>query len=326
MHALKTTGSIVDVPGVRVGHATDVLKHTGCSVVIFDEGAVCGVDVRGGSPGTRETELLKPENSIEKIHGLLLSGGSAYGLNAAAGVMQYLEENSIGFKTDYGVVPCVPAAVIFDLNFGLPSRRPDLAMGYRAAKASSRLQFRSGNTGAGCGATVGKLAGFDKAMKGGLGTASTVSQDGLVVAAMVVVNSVGEIRDPSTGKILAGAYDSQGQFIDLARWPFSCDGSQNLAGSNTTLGIICTNATLNKAQMTKISQMAHDGMARTIYPVHTTFDGDTIFSATTGGIQSDVNTVGVLAANMISAAIVDAIVHAENHMGVPAYKDNLFKF
>lgn len=313
---LITHGSIVDVPGVKVGHATDALKQTGCSVVLFEQGAVCGVDVRGAAPGTRETDLLNPTNMIERVHAVVLSGGSAFGLDAASGVMQWLEQHNIGFDVGVAVVPIVPAAVLFDLTFGDPAVRPDAQMGYRAVSTASKKPFPSGNTGAGVGATIGKMAGLEKAMKGGLGTASISGPEGLIVAAMVAVNAVGEIRDPHTGQTIAGACDAQGNLLDLQASVLNSGDSRFSAGTNTTIGIICCNADFTKSQMQKVAQMAHDGLARTIYPVHTLSDGDTLFAATTGGVTSTVNIVGMLAAEAMAAAVLDGVRNARSAHGV----------
>ncbi|WP_312582036.1 P1 family peptidase [Atlantibacter hermannii] len=311
-----TQGSLIDVPGVKVGHAADPLNQTGCSVVLFENGAVCGVDVRGAAPGTRETDLLNPTNLIEQVHAVVLSGGSAFGLDAASGVMQWLEQRHIGFDVGVAVVPIVPAAVLFDLTFGDPAVRPDAAMGYRAADAASEKPFASGNTGAGTGATIGKMAGLEKAMKGGLGTASATGPDGLIVAAMVAVNAVGEIRDPQTGQTLAGACDAQGNLLDLPAYVLSNGDNRFSAATNTTIGIICCNANFTKSQMQKVAQMAHDGLARTIYPVHTLSDGDTLFATTTGGVNATVNIVGMLAAEVMAAAVLDGVRSACSAHGV----------
>lgn len=312
-------GSLLDVPGLKVGHAEDNLKQTGCSVVVFENGAVCGVDVRGAAPGTRETDLLNPLNLIEQVNALVLSGGSAWGLDAASGVMKWLEENRMGFDVGVAVVPIVPAAVLFDLNVGDPAVRPDAAMGYRAAAQASQRPFSSGNTGAGAGATIGKMAGSEKAMKGGLGTASVKGPDGLIVAAMIAVNSVGEVRDPSTGKTVAGARDENGVLLDLPACLLQQAGADLYPGTNTTIGIICCNAALNKSQMNKIAQMAHDGLARTLYPVHTMNDGDTLFAAATGAVRATVNIVGMLAAQAVAEAVLDGVRSAETAWGIPGY-------
>lgn len=308
-----------EIAGVMVGHAQDPDKNTGCSVVLFKAGAVCGVDVRGGAPGTRETDLLKPENTINNIHAIVLSGGSAFGLSASHGVMKYLEENAIGYDTGFAKVPIVPGAVIYDLNFGDPRIRPDEEMGYRAAKTASAEPAPNGNIGAGTGATVGKMDGFSHAMKGGLGTASVRLSNGLIVSAMIVVNAVGEIRDPTTGAVIAGMTDGQGHLTNSHNAFICPDENAAAIVSNTTIGVICTNAQLTKADMTKVAQMAHDGLARTIHPIHTPFDGDTIFAVSTGDIQSSVITVGTLAAEVVAEAVLNGVKGAESAKGYMAY-------
>ncbi|EFC4873636.1 P1 family peptidase [Escherichia coli] len=308
-----------EIDGVLVGHAHDPDENTGCSVVIFETGAVCGVDVRGGAPGTRETDLLKPENAINKIHAITLSGGSAYGLSASHGVMKYLEENDIGYDTEFAKVPIVPAAVIYDLNFGNPRVRPDEEMGYRAAMTASSEHAPDGNTGAGTGATVGKMCGFNNAMKGGLGTASVRLPNGLIVSAMIVVNAVGEIRDHISGEVIAGMTDGDDHLANSQKNFFYPDEDIAAVVANTTIGVICTNAQLTKAEMTKVAQMSHDGLARTIYPIHTPFDGDTIFAASTGIIQSSVNIVGTLAAEVVAEAVLNGVKQAKSAKGYLAY-------
>lgn len=308
---ISSNGCMTDIPGVMVGHAQDPSKQTGCSVILFKTGAVCGVDVRGGAPGTRETDLLKPENMVNNVHAITLSGGSAYGLAVADGVMKYLEEENIGYDIGFTKIPIVPGAVIFDLNFGDPHTRPDAVMGYEAARNASSAPTINGNIGAGTGATLGKICGFDKAMKGGLGTATLHTPDGLIVSAMIVVNAIGEIRDPQTGITIAGAHDGKGNLLDLQEEVMNISKNYNNDLTNTTIGVICTNADLTKSEMTKVSQMAHDGLARTIFPVHTTCDGDTIFSATVGGVASTVNIVGLLAAEAVAQAVINGVRHAE---------------
>ncbi|EKT63596.1 P1 family peptidase [Providencia burhodogranariea] len=314
-------GSLTDIPGITVGHAQDQEKMTGCSVAIFENGAICGVDVRGGAPGTREIDLLRPENAVQQVHAIMLSGGSAYGLNASGGVMQYLEECGKGYDLDFVKVPIVPAAIIFDLNFGDPKIRPDHHMGYLAAKNASNSPTINGNTGAGTGATIGKICGFDKAMKGGLGTATVSLSNGLIVSAMIVVNAVGEIRDPLNGKVIAGACDAAGNLLDIQAEMIESSESLQTKLANTTIGIICTNAELTKAEMTKVAQMAHDGLARTIYPIHTTSDGDTLFAATVGGVKSTVNIVGLLAAEVVARAVLRGVCTAESAQGYKSFNE-----
>lgn len=319
-----TRRTILDVPGLKVGHVEDKKALTGCTVVLSEEGAVCGVDVRGSAPGTRETDLLNPLNLVEKVHGICLSGGSAYGLDAATGVMRWLEEQGCGLDVGVGVVPIVPAAVLFDLGIGNPKVRPTAAMGYRAAQHASRNLIAEGNVGAGCGATVGKAAGMDKAMKSGLGTFSRSLPNGLIVGAVVAVNALGEVRDPDTLAVLAGIRDStapgQCAFLDSSE-AILRHQPKVAPGSNTTLAVVACNAKLSKAGAAKVAQMAHDGLARTIFPVHTMYDGDTIFALATGELEVDVNVVGVLAAQILAQAVVRAVRLAVAAGGLPAHND-----
>lgn len=310
--------NITDVPGIKVGNVEDLKGYTGCTVVLTEKGSVCGVDVRGSAPGTRETDLLNPINLVDQVHGICLAGGSAYGLDAATGVMEYLEEKGYGLGVGVGVVPIVPAAVLFDLTFGDSKARPDRRMGYEAAARAKAGPFTLGNVGAGCGATVGKAAGYDRSMKGGLGSASRVLQNGLVVGAIVAVNALGEIRDPSTGQTLAGPRDENNRFINTLEL---MSGPAVSPGTNTTIGIVASNAVLTKTQVNKVAQMAHDGLARTIYPVHTMFDGDTIFSLATGEVEAPVDLVGALAAEVLADAVLSAIRSAKGVGKIPAYED-----
>ncbi|PLR92028.1 P1 family peptidase [Bacillus sp. T33-2] len=318
---MKANNNITDVPGIKVGNVEDANAYTGCTVLLMEEGAVCGVDVRGSAPGTREIDLLNPINLVEKVHGLCLAGGSAYGLDAASGVMQFLEEQGHGLNVGVGVVPIVPGAVLFDLPVGDPSVRPDKKMGYEASKRASRGEFATGNIGAGCGATVGKAAGFNRAMKGGLGTASRVYPNGLIVGAIVAVNAVGEVRDPVTGRILAGPRDSMGRIRNSLDFMLENSLDPLTAGTNTTIGAVASNANFNKVQAAKIASMAHDGLARTLYPIHTMYDGDTIFSIATGGVDVKVDIVGAIAAEVMAEAVLNAIYSAESIEGFPAYRD-----
>lgn len=317
-------GSITDVPGVKVGHFTDSRRPTGCTVIMTEEGAVGGVDVRGAAPGTRETDLLNPTNLVEKVHAVLLAGGSAFGLDAATGVVRYLEERKIGYNTGVAFVPIVPAAILFDLGVGDASIRPDATAGYKACEAASGNRPAEGNVGAGAGATVGKLYGGKRAMKAGIGTAS-IKIAGLTVGAIVAVNAVGDIVDPLTGRPIAGARTEDGkqllntrQAILRGQLPASM-----LAGTATTIGVIATDAVLTKAQAQKIAQMAHDGLARSINPIHTMFDGDTIFALGTGksGKTGNPNLIGILAAEVMAMAVVRAAQAATGITGYPAAAD-----
>ena len=321
---LAGQGSITDVQGIKVGHFTDTRRPTGCTVLLFEKGATAGVDVRGSAPGTRETDLLNPINTVQQVQAILLSGGSAYGLDAASGVVRYLEEHGLGFRVGEVVVPIVPAAILYDLGVGDPKIRPTAESGYKACQAASGGKIAEGNVGAGAGATVGKMFGIKAAMKGGIGTASVrVGDTGIVVGAIVAVNAVGDVVNPRTGKIIAGARKPNGSgFMDtMAR----IRGGYRVeaGGSNTTIGVVATNVAFDKAQMTKIAQMAHDGLARTVYPVHTPGDGDTIFAAATGAIskRADHGAIGALAADVMAQAVLRAVMNARGLAGLPSYSD-----
>lgn len=306
-------GAITDVTGIEVGHFTDSRRPTGCSVVLVREGAIAGVDVRGAAPGTRETDLLQPANLVTHVHAVLLSGGSAWGLDAAGGVMRWLEEHDIGLQTAYALVPIVPAAVIYDLGVGDARIRPDAQAGLAACEAATRLAPQQGNAGAGAGALVGKLMGMQRAMKGGVGTAS-LSAGGCTVGALVVCNAVGDVLEPSSGQLLAGARTADGRSL-LGTRDALLQGQlpQNmLAGNNTTVGIVATDAVLTKAQAQRIAMAAHDGLARSINPVHTSFDGDTLFALGTGGSgkPADMLMLATLAAEATARATVNAILAA----------------
>lgn len=314
-------GYITDVKGLKVGHSQSQEGITGCTVVLCTEGATGGVDVRGGAPGTRETDLFKAENMIDKIHALVLAGGSAFGLDAATGVMKYLEEQEVGFNVGVATVPIVASAVIFDLAIGNPKIRPDLEMGYRAAKDASITEKRQGNIGCGMGATVGKIMGPNNGMKSGIGSASIRFGD-LVVSAIVSVNSFGDIYNHKTGEQIAGVYDYENKKL-LNTIEIMTQNKVDLGFSieNTTIGIVGTNAILTKAEANKVSQMAHNGFARSINPVHSMMDGDTIFTMATNTVKSDVNIVGTLAAEVMSRAITNAILEAKSIDGLYSYSD-----
>lgn len=313
---------ITDFPDVRLGSAQDLQAATGCTVILCPDGAVTGVDVRGGAPGTRETDLLRPENYVGKIHGVLLAGGSAFGLDAAGGVMQYLEERGIGFDVGVAKVPIVAAAVLFDLPCGDAKVRPDRNMGYRACLATETEKFRTGSVGAGTGATVGKVFGMERAMKGGLG-AYCLKLGDLMVGAVVAVNCLGDVVDPATGDILAGAYCKEPfRFLNSeAELLQQCGRTGNRFAGNTTIGVILTNAQLTKAQATKVSSMAHDGYARTMRPAHTMLDGDTIFTMSAGGVTADISAVGTLAAEVMARAVLSAVRDAASLAGFKAMVD-----
>lgn len=315
-------GQITDVPGVKVGNKEDKIALTGCTAILFEQGAVAGVDVRGSAPGTRETDLLNPINLVEKVHGICLSGGSAFGLDAASGLVQYLEEQGIGLDVGVAKVPIVPAAVLFDLVYGDSKVRPDKNMGYEAAALATSGKFEVGNAGAGCGATVGKLAGSEFCMKGGLGSASIRLDNGVVIGAIVAVNPAGDVRDPSTGNIIAGPFlKDEGVLLDSIKVLEKNYQPTIRIGTNTTIGVVAVNAELTKAEATKIAQMAQDAYARTIYPSHTLFDGDTVFAVATGGERIPVDVIGALAAKVMEKAIINAVQSAESIAGIIAYKD-----
>jgi len=305
--------AITDVRGIEVGQAQDEVALTGCSVILCRQSAVAGVDVRGSAPGTRETDLLDPVNLVEKVHAVVLTGGSAYGLDAASGVMRYLEEQNIGFPMGTVVVPIVPAAVLYDLGLGRADVRPDAAMGYRAAASASSERPAEGNVGAGTGASIGKVLGMEYAMKAGIGTAS-IDVNGLIIAAIVAVNALGDVIDPGSGTKIAGL--RSGTTLDVLKNSRSPSAVQ----SNTVIGAVATNAKLNKVQATKVAQMAHDGLAQSIRPAHTMFDGDTIFALATGEVEADVSMVGAFAAEVMAQAIVRAARMAASAGGLPGLK------
>ncbi|HWQ04765.1 MAG TPA: P1 family peptidase [Longilinea sp.] len=322
--------SITDVPGILVGHATDLDAMTGCTVILTEDGAIAGVDQSGGAPGTRETDALRPMHLVTKAHAVLLAGGSAFGLNAATGVMRYLEEKGIGFDTGYARVPIVPAAVLYDLGIGKSDIRPDAEMGYLACKNANAQETAEGNIGAGTGATVGKIFGMRQAMKSGIGTSSMDLGGGLVVGAIVAVNAYGDVINPENGKIIAGARAisidkaSQPKFSDTLATMRSFLGKTVLQFSsthNTVIGVVATNARLTKEEANKVAQMAQDGLARTVRPAHTMFDGDTLFTLATGRKKADVNVIGAFAAECVAGAIVRAAQKATSVAGLPASCD-----
>lgn len=303
------TNTLVDVPNFKVGHATNLDAATGCTVIICPPHTVGGVDVRGGAPGTRETDLLQPYNHVEEVSAIVLSGGSAFGLAAAQGVVQYLEENNLGYKSGSGfLVPIVPAAILFDLQLGDSHIRPDPKMGYQAASNATTNAVEQGTVGAGTGAICGAMRGPAFATKGGLGSASIEIMDGLWVAAIVAVNSVGDILDEQNN-IIAGLRDEQNQYIGMlkALRAVAQNPPKLNSAENTVIGAIATNAKLTKAQTTKVAQMAHDGIARAINPAHTMYDGDTIFALASGEIEADTTLIGAFAAEMMAQAIRNGI-------------------
>ena len=300
--------------GLEVGHFTSALRPTGCTVVLARDGAVGGVDVRGAAPGTRETDLLDPCNLVDKVHAVVLSGGSAFGLDAASGAMQWLDHHQIGFDVKVARVPIVPAAVLFDLLVGDASVRPDQAAGYAACAAATRTPPAEGNVGAGAGATVGKVFGADRAMKGGIGSAS-LTVDGVTVAALIACNALGDIVNPHTGQVIAGARVSPegSALLDIRQALLKGQTSASiLPGTNTTIGVVATDAVLTKPQAKRLALSAHDGLARSINPVHTISDGDTLFALGTGvgGKTLGMMTLGCMAAEVTARAVVNAVLAA----------------
>jgi L-aminopeptidase/D-esterase-like protein len=327
---MKLQNAITDVSGIRVGHAQDREALTGCTVILCEGGAVGGVDQRGGAPGTRETDLLQPMHLVERVHAVVLAGGSAYGLDAASGVMRFLEERKVGFDTRVAHVPVVPAAILFDLAIGNAQVRPDAAMGYRACQNARGQPPDEGNVGAGTGATVGKILGIGQAMKSGIGTSSIEIGAGIVVGAIVAVNALGDVIDPATGEILAGTRSpdagplrigASGYFADTLQVMKSLVGRTTMgfaAREHTVIGVVATNAHLTKEAANKVAQMAHDGLARSIRPAHTMHDGDILFALSTGRRRADVSVVGAFAAEVTAQAIVRAVRAARPAAGLPA--------
>ena len=308
-------GSITRVAGIEVGHFTDTRRPTGCTVVMAREGAVAGVDVRGAAPGTRETDLLHPSNLVDKVHAIMLAGGSAWGLEAATGAVRWLEERGVGLDVAVGRLPIVPAAVLFDLLVGDMRIRPDAAAGYAACAAASSADPAEGNVGAGAGAVVGKVFGIQHAMKGGVGTAS-ITVDGVTVGALIACNALGDVIDPDTGHVMAGARTDDGQGMrDTRRALLRGQPPQPLlAGTNTTIGVVATDAILTKAQAHRLAISAHDGLARSINPVHTMSDGDTLFSLGTGraGKSLGMMVLATMAAEATARATVRAVQAARS--------------
>lgn len=313
-------GAITDVPSVKVGHYTDLTGATGCTVVLCEQGATAGVEVRGAAPGTRETDLLRPGHLVQEIHAVLLAGGSAFGLDAASGVMKYLEEHGYGFDAGVAKVPIVPAAVLFDLAIGDPSARPDAQAGYQACLAASSGPLQEGNVGAGTGATVGKLLGMAQAMKGGLGTASDRIGEGVTVGAVVAVNCLGDVVDWRTGDTLAGARKPGGGYLNTAQAIKGDLPPAAQAFTNTTIGVLATDARLSKEEANSVAQLAGNGFAYAIRPA-TMFDGDTLFVISTGDRRCDVSAVGAAGAEVVAEAIARAVKQAQLLCGVPAHRD-----
>ena len=309
---------LTDIAGIRVGHVSDFDGVTGCTAILCEAGAEGGVDIRGSASGTAETPTLSPLHVDPVAHGILLAGGSAFGLEAAAGVRRYLESRGAGVTTAYGKVPIVPAAILYDLGIGKAHVRPDLGMGEAAAAAATTEAVAEGSVGAGTGATVGKMFGMGRAMKSGMGSYTVVLPGGVMVAALVGVNAFGDIRDPGSGKIVAGARTAPGsrEFADTEA-QMKLRKPPELVHQNTTLGVVATNARLDKVAATKLAQLASLGMARTIYPVNTMFDGDTVFALSMGDRAGDINVLGSAAAEAMAQAILRAVKLAKTLGGVP---------
>jgi L-aminopeptidase/D-esterase-like protein len=320
------SGSITDVPGIRIGHWSDRRAATGCTVVLPDTPAVAGVDVRGAAPGTRETELLRPGNLVQQVHAIVLSGGSAFGLDAASGVMRFLAERGIGFPYARGVVPIVPAAILFDLQIGRHDRWPDAEAGYRAA-ASARRRVEEGSVGAGTGATVGKALGPDRAVKSGVGTASQRGYSGIVCGAVAAVNAYGDVIDTATGRPIAGPRGAGGRLEDtsaLLREGRFWQPEAEPVASNTVIAVVATNAILTKEQANRLAAVCHDGIARTVRPAHTQGDGDVIFALAMGQHPLDVmdyRIVETLATHAVERAVIRGVTEATSLLGIPAARD-----
>jgi L-aminopeptidase/D-esterase-like protein len=316
--------TLTAVAGVKVGHFTMEARPTGCTVVLVDPAAVAGVDVRGGAPGTRETDLLSPLNTVDRVNAIVLAGGSAFGLDAASGVVRWLEERNVGFGTPAGPVPIVPSAILYDLGVGDAKVRPSADCGYRAAAAATTAPVAEGSVGAGAGATVGKMRGLTHAMRGGIGSAAALLPNGITVAALVAVNAYGDVIDPAAGTTVAGVRTDDGRGLaDARRLLRLASPAPPRAVENTTLAVVATNARLTKAQAAKLAQMAHDGLSRAVWPVHTPADGDTIFTLATAARAEpdDLIVVGALAADVVAEAVVRAVRAATSLPGIPAARD-----
>lgn len=325
--------AITDIPGIKVGHAQDIESVTGCTAILCEEGAVGGVDQRGGGPGTRETDLLNPVNNVEVVHAVMLSGGSAYGLDTAGGAMRFLEEKGFGYPVGPHLVPIVPAAILFDLFIGDGKRRPDAEMGYQACQNATSQPPEQGSVGAGTGATVGKMLGIGQATKGGIGTASVELSGGVRVGAIVAVNAVGDVIDPKNGQIIAGVRSLQKGPLKIGGEQLFADSLEIMRGlvgrtifalaarANTVIGVVATNAKLDKAQANRMAAMGQNGVVRTIRPANTMHDGDTIFALATGEKKADLNIVGAFAAQMVQQAILNAVKHAASLGGVPGISE-----
>jgi L-aminopeptidase/D-esterase-like protein len=321
--AAQPNATLTAVPGIKVGHYTLAERPTGCTVVLVEAGATAGVAVRGAAPATRDTDLLRPEKMVQRIYGVALSGGSLFGLSSVDGVLRYLEEKNVGITYGGLRIPIVPGASIFDLGVGDAKIRPTADCGYRAAQAATGTPVAEGSLGAGAGATLGKLGGMSRAMKSGVGSAAVTLPDGLVVAALVVANPLGDVIDSNTGTVVAGVRTTDGRGLADARAIIRGTEPRRPAAGNSTIGVIATNAALTKAQATYLAEVTDDGYARAIWPVHTEADGDTVFALATGGKTGDVDMIrlGALAADVMAAAIVRAATQARGLPNLPAVRD-----
>ena len=311
---------VTEIAGVRIGQVENAKAGTGCTVLMAENGMRAGLDIRGGGPASRESQLLNPLMAAQAIHAVVLAGGSAFGLEAASGVMAYLEEHGYGFDVGVTKVPLVAQSDIFDLTVGDASVRPDRGMGYEAARrAMEAPNYRDGNYGAGCGATVGKILGMDYCMKSGIGSYA-VQTGALQVGAIAVVNALGDIFDWKTGKQIAGllSEDRRSLRSTAAQMKTSIESVDNRFTGNTTLAVVITNAVFNKTQLCKIAGMAQDGVARAIHPVHTSADGDSVYAVSVGAVEADQDLTGTLAAEVVSEAILRAVIHAESAYGYPS--------
>ncbi len=314
--------AVTDMEGICIGHAQDLNALTGCTVLLARNGVTAGVDVRGGAPGTRETDLLNPVNFVQKIHAVFLAGGSAFGLDAATGVMQYLEEQDVGFDVGVMKVPIVCGAVLFDLTLGDHRVRPDSAMGYQACLNAGNTVCAEGNVGAGAGASVGKILGMERAMKSGFG-ACFFQTGALKVGAVVAVNCLGDVIHPETGATLAGVLNKEKTaFLHTETVMLEKFAGTNISfAGNTTIGVVVANGIFTKSEAAKLASMAHNGFARTMRPSHTMLDGDTIFALATGEVEADISVVGMLAARAMEQAVLRAVFKAKSLGGLPCFSE-----
>lgn len=322
----KFINAITSIEGIKVGHAQDEEGVTGCTVILCEDGAVGGMDQRGNATSSRQVDAMRPSHIVEKVHGVMLAGGSAFGLDTASGAMRYLEEKGIGFEYGPARIPTVPTAILFDLRLSGDTARPDAEMGYQACLNASNTAPAEGNQGAGSGATVGKILGMKRAMKSGIGTAAIEIGEGVIVGAIVAVNAFGDVVDPSSGEIVAGARSNEGDalFADTLKVMRALVGqklTERMSDDNTVIGVVATNAEFNKIEVTKLAQMSQNGVVRTIRPAHTTGDGDTMFALATGQVKAEVNIVGAYAAQVVSEAILRAVRAAESVGDLPAVRD-----